>query len=187
MGEIPSSTSPDSPPVEVVEEGQKDTSGAENERPLCSICSKARPPVAAAQSQLQPEPQQLPDRVGSTSSDRHIDSVTATTDSASSGTSAAAETSLATVSSQSNRQGQQQAVSLRDRRLQTREGAPAAEEVDPTDRPTEVWEVTPDRGPTTGGVRIVITGDNFPSTPLYVRFGDFITRAVSNAQEAELT
>ena len=167
---------------EVVEEGQKDTGGTENEGPLRSIRSKARLPTAAPHLQLLPEPQQLLDRVSSTSSDRYIGGVTAATDSASSGTSAAAKTSLASVSSQSDRQGQQQAVSLRDGRFQTREDAPAGDEVDPTDGPTEVGEVTPDRGPTTGGVRIVITGGNFPSTPLYIRFGDFITRAVSGPQ-----
>jgi len=57
------------------------------------------------------------------------------------------------LSSQSDRQRRQQAASLRDARLQTREDVPAGDEVDPTDRRTEVEEVTPDRGPTTGGVR----------------------------------
>ena len=169
---------------EVVEEGQRDTGGTENEHPLRNIHSKARPPIADQHSQLLPQPQQPPDRVSSTSSDRRIGSVTATTDSASSGTSAAAETSLTSVSSQSDRQGQQQAVSLRDGRLQTREDAPADEEVDTTDRTTEVEEVTPVKGPMTGGMPIVITGNNFPSTRLYVRFGEFITFTVSGAQRS---
>ncbi len=41
-------------------------------------------------------------------------------------------------------------------------------------------EVLPEKGPTTGGIRIAILGENFPSTPLYVGFGDSWVRAVSH-------
>ena len=40
-------------------------------------------------------------------------------------------------------------------------------------------EVLPEKGPTTGGIKIAILGENFPSTPLYVGFGDSWVRAVS--------
>ena len=40
-------------------------------------------------------------------------------------------------------------------------------------------EVLPEKGPTTGGVHIAIFGENFPSIPLYVAFGDNWVRAVS--------
>ena len=40
-------------------------------------------------------------------------------------------------------------------------------------------EVLPEKGPTTGGIHIAIFGENFPSTPLYVAFGDNWVRAVS--------
>ena len=41
-------------------------------------------------------------------------------------------------------------------------------------------EVLPEKGPTTGGIHIAIFGENFPSTPLYVGFGDNWVRAVSH-------
>ena len=44
----------------------------------------------------------------------------------------------------------------------------------------EVEEASPEKGPTTGGTRVAILGRGFPCIPLYVRFGDAITRAVSN-------
>ena len=49
--------------------------------------------------------------------------------------------------------------------------------------PNEIFleEVLPEKGPTTGGIHIVIFGDNFPSTPLYVAFGENWVRAVSYA------
>ena len=40
-------------------------------------------------------------------------------------------------------------------------------------------EVLPEKGPTTGGIHIALFGENFPSTPLYVAFGDNWVRAVS--------
>ena len=40
-------------------------------------------------------------------------------------------------------------------------------------------EVLPEKGPMTGGIHIAIFGENFPSTPLYVVFGDNWVRAVS--------
>ena len=44
----------------------------------------------------------------------------------------------------------------------------------------EVEEAVPGKGPTTGGLQVVIFGHAFPRPPLYVRFGGAITRAVSN-------
>ena len=43
-----------------------------------------------------------------------------------------------------------------------------------------VERVVPAKGDTTGGPEIVILGENFPETVLYVRFGDSIARAVGN-------
>ena len=40
-------------------------------------------------------------------------------------------------------------------------------------------EVVPETGPMTGGIHIVLLGENFPSTPLHVGFGDNWVRAVS--------
>ena len=136
-------------------------------------------PTTVSRPQFPPEPQERLDQVGSTSSNRLLGSVTATTDSTSSGTSAAAETSLSSVSSVSDRRGQQQASSFRDGRRRPLENPPAEDEADPTDLSTEVEEVVPHKGPTTGGVSIIILGFNFPSAPLYIRFGGFITRTVS--------
>ena len=47
---------------------------------------------------------------------------------------------------------------------------------------TLLKEVLPGRGPTTGGKRVVLFGENFPAVPLYVGFGDNWVRAVSYAQ-----
>ena len=47
---------------------------------------------------------------------------------------------------------------------------------------TFLEEVDPGRGPTTGGIRIALFGENFPAVPLYVGFGDNWVRAVSYAQ-----
>ena len=114
-------------------------------------------------------------------SNRLPEGVTAvTTAFAFSGTSTA-ETSQSCVSSGSDPQEQQQALSLRDGRLRTREESPTEGEADPTERSTEVEEVWPDRGPTTGEVPLMIIGNNFPFGRLYVRFGDSITCAVSEA------
>jgi len=44
---------------------------------------------------------------------------------------------------------------------------------------TFIEEVSPERGPVTGGINIIILGENFPSTPLYVAFGNNWARAVS--------
>ena len=46
---------------------------------------------------------------------------------------------------------------------------------------TLLEEMVPGKGPTTGRVDIVLFGENFPSGPLYVGFGDNWTRAVSYA------
>ena len=47
--------------------------------------------------------------------------------------------------------------------------------------PNEIFleEILPEKGPMTGGIPIAIFGENFPSTPLYVVFGDNWVRAVS--------
>jgi len=47
--------------------------------------------------------------------------------------------------------------------------------------PNEIFleEVVPEKGPITGGIHIIILGENFPSTPLHVAFGDNWVRAVS--------
>jgi len=47
--------------------------------------------------------------------------------------------------------------------------------------PNEIFleEVLPERGPMTGGIHVAIFGENFPSTPLYVVFGENWVRAVS--------
>ena len=52
---------------------------------------------------------------------------------------------------------------------------------DTNQAPNEAFleEVLPEKGPTTGGVHIAIFGENFPSIPLYVAFGDNWVRAVS--------
>ena len=44
---------------------------------------------------------------------------------------------------------------------------------------TVLYEVDPERGPTTGGIRIALFGGHFPAVPLYVGFGDNWVRAVS--------
>ena len=46
---------------------------------------------------------------------------------------------------------------------------------------TLLEEVVPETGPTTGRKQIILLGEHFPSVPLYVRFGDNWTRAVSYA------
>jgi len=47
---------------------------------------------------------------------------------------------------------------------------------------TLLQEVDPERGPTTGGIRVVLFGENFPVIPLHVCFGDNWVRAVSYDQ-----
>lgn len=47
---------------------------------------------------------------------------------------------------------------------------------------TRVQEVSPRRGPMTGGMDIVLFGERFPAFPLYVGFGDKWVRAVSYAR-----
>jgi len=49
-------------------------------------------------------------------------------------------------------------------------------------RETLLQEVDPERGPTTGGIRVVLFGENFPVIPLHVCFGDNWVRAVSYGQ-----
>ena len=159
------------------EGSQEDTGETETEAaPLSNV--NERLPTTVSRPQFPPEPQE---RLGSTSSNQLLGNVTATTDSASSGTSAAAETSLSSVSSVSDQRGQQQALSFRDGRRRPLENSPAEDEADLTELSTEVEEVVPHKGPTTGGVSIIILGFNFPSAPLYIRFGGFITRTVSEA------
>ena len=46
---------------------------------------------------------------------------------------------------------------------------------------TVLEEVVPEKGPTTGRIRIILLGEQFPSVPLFVGFGDNWTRAVSYA------
>jgi hypothetical protein len=52
---------------------------------------------------------------------------------------------------------------------------------DTSQAPNEILleEVLPERSPTAGGIHVAIFGENFPSTPLYVVFGDNWVRAVS--------
>ena len=164
-------------------EGSQEVTGETEteDAPLSNVNSRL--PTTVSRPQFPPEPQERLNQVGSTSSNRLLGNVAATTDSTSSGTSAAAETSLSSVSSVSDRRGQQeeQALSFRDGRRRSLENPPAEDEADPTELPTEVEEVVPHKGPTTGGVSIIILGFNFPSAPLYIRFGGFITRTVSEA------
>ena len=63
---------------------------------------------------------------------------------------------------------------LRDGRMRPLEDSPSEDEADPAVLSTEDEEVSPDKWPTTGGVRVIILGNNFTSVRLYVRFGDFI-------------
>ena len=53
------------------------------------------------------------------------------------------------------------------------------EGINQTTRDTLLQEVNPERGPMTGGMRVVLFGENFPAVPLYVGFGDQWVRAVS--------
>jgi len=64
----------------------------------------------------------------------------------------------------------------------SRQAANVAADDEPMDGHDAVIERTnPNRGPTTGGPEIWISGSNFPTgpTPLYAGFGDNFTRAVS--------
>ena len=56
------------------------------------------------------------------------------------------------------------------------------EGVNQNTRETLLEEVDPERGPTTGGIRVALFGENFPTVPLYVGFGCNWVRAVSYAQ-----
>lgn len=105
-----------------------------------------------------------------------------TTDSASSGTSEAAETTQSSSSSGSHRQTQPapESRSLPDEETTT-EDETQLEEVS-----TEVQEVTPYKGPLNGGEPIVILGVGFPSILLYVRFGDNFTIAVCTLYGVDL-
>ena len=63
--------------------------------------------------------------------------------------------------------------------------APPATVEDPRDGQNAVIEGTnPRRGPTTGGIEIWIYSTNLPngSTPLYARFGETVTRAISTSE-----
>ena len=145
------------------------------------LLSNAGHLAAAPQSQSQPESQEAPDRAISTPSTRLLGGATATTDSTSSGTSAAAETPPTSESSVSDRPGQQHALPLRERRVRPLEDIPAEDEAGSVVLSTQLMAVSPDRGPTTGGVRIIILGKNFPSGPLYARFGNALAWTVSEA------
>ena len=176
-GASASSSSPNNRPVEtrarlaLAAEGvQNNTYEIENQDALLSY---ARLLTAAPPSQ--PEPQES---LSSTSPNQPLAGFTATTGYTSSGTSAAAGASL---SSASDRRRQPQVLSVRDGRRRFLETSPVESEADPTVLATEVEEVSPDKGPTTGGVRITILGYNFPSVRLYARFGDVITSTVSEA------
>ena len=81
----------------------------------------------------------------------------------------------------SDQPGQLHALPLRDGRMRPLENFPTEDEAGPVVLSTQLKEVSPDRGPTTGGVRIIILGKNFPSGQLYARFGEFITCTVSEA------
>ena len=48
---------------------------------------------------------------------------------------------------------------------------------------TLLEEVDPEKGPTTGGIRVALFGENFPVVPLYVGFGGNWVRAVSYTQK----
>lgn len=188
VGASASSSNPNNPPAETRVVLALPCRATEGVREVtCEIenqdagLSNARHLTAASQSQLLPEPQEGPDRTWSTSSNRLLGSVTATTDSTSSGTSAAAETPPSSESSVSDQRGRQHALPLRDGRMRPLEDFPAEDEAGPVVLSTELEEVSPDRGPTTGGVRIIILGKNFPSGRLYARFGDFITCTVNEA------
>ena len=186
-GANPSSSTPNRHPVETqigsvpsregAEGSQEGTGETETEGTALSNVNEG-PPTAVSPSQFPPAPQESLGQASFTSPNRPLAGVTATTDSTSSGTSAAAETSLSSVS---DRRGQQQALSVRDSRSGVPETSPAEGEADPTVLATEVEEVVPHKGPTTGGVPIIILGNNFPSVRLYVRFGSFITCTVSEA------
>jgi hypothetical protein len=172
------------PPVRLAlsrKTAERDEKGTEETENGDVLFNNADLPTVASQPQSLAGSQKPPDRASSTASNRPLESTTATTDPLSLGTSAAAETisTSTTSTSMSDWQGQRQALSRRDGRLQSRECVLAEDETDSTERSTEVEVVSPDKGPTTGGVPIFIIGDNFPSIQLYVRFGDSITRTVS--------
>ena len=151
------------------------TAASTTQMRLQSSSARQRHLRPMAPLQFPPEPRVSLNQTTSILSNRSLGSVD--TNSTSSGTSAAAESSLSSVSSVSGRRGQQ-ALSSRDDRRRPPENSPAEGEADLT---TEVQEVVPDKGPTTGNVPIIIFGNNFPSGQLYVRFGDAITYTVSEA------
>jgi hypothetical protein len=57
-------------------------------------------------------------------------------------------------------------------------GAPEPDESQ--QHPPYIEGVAPDKGPITGGPQVFVAGDNFPSGPIYLRFGGASARAVSN-------
>jgi len=145
----------------------------ENEGP--PLRNPTRLLTATSQPQLLPEPQRTLDRASSDSPlTRLPDTVVTTTDSTSSGSSAAAETLQSSASSGSDRQRQR----ARDSQLQPLEDTTAEEETQLTEGSPEVEMVSPERGPMTGGERILIVGTGFPSMRVYVGFGDAFTPAV---------
>ena len=68
-------------------------------------------------------------------------------------------------------------------RLQTESHVHARDEgIDLTTDEALLKEAIPQKGPVRGGIQILLLGENFPSGPVYVRFGDNWARAVSDAQ-----
>ena len=116
------------------------------------------------------------------SSTRLPETVVTTTDSASSGTSQAAETPQSNSSSGSHQQTQRAPDS---RSLQLEETT-TEDETQLAEESTEVQVVSPNKGPITGGEPIVILGVGFPLTRLYVRFGDAFTTAVCTLYGVDL-
>ena len=111
-GANPSSSTPQiglAPSRERAEGSQEGIGETETEGASLSNANE-RFPTAVSRYQFPPEPQGSLGQASSTSPNRPLAGVTATTDSASSGTSAAVETSLSSVS---DLRGQQQALSIR--------------------------------------------------------------------------
>jgi len=152
----------------------------ENEGPPLRISTRLL--TATSQPQLLPEPQQRLDWASSDSpSTRLPDTVATTTNSTSSGTLATADASLSSAEANgsysltSNGSDQQRA---RDSQPQPLEETTAEDETQLAERAPEIVMVSLERGPMTGGVRVCIVGTGFPSTRLYVGFGDAFTPAV---------
>ena len=127
-------------------------------------------------------PDPRPELPSFSSTTRPPETVVTATDSVSSGTSEAAETSQSNSSSGSHQQTQPAPNS---RSLQLEETT-AEDETQLAELSTEVELVAPNKGPITGGEPIVILGVGFPSIRLYVRFGDAFTVAVCTLYGVDL-